>query len=88
MLAVSWFTSAWLCRSWRVLRTSAARLAMGGFAFVLLVVAEWALGVYGFGRSAGAQLAAWMTDAGMLGLAGQVAFALMPFVQVQLTLRR
>lgn len=88
MIAVSWFASAWLCRSWRVPRTSVARLAMGGLALALLLVAEFALGVLGFGRSADAQLVAWASAPGLLGLAGQLVFGLLPFVQVQLALRR
>jgi hypothetical protein len=88
MLAVSWIASDWLCRSFRVLRTSAARLAMGGLAFVLLIAAEVALGTLGFGRSIDEVVADWGTTVGLLGLAGQVAFGLVPFLQAQWVLRR
>jgi hypothetical protein len=88
MLLVSWVASDWLCRSFRVLRTGAARLAMGGFAFVLLMSAEVALGTLGFGRSIGEIVADWGTTVGLLGLAGQVAFGLVPFLQAQWVLRR
>jgi hypothetical protein len=88
MVLASWFASAWLIRSFRVPRTGGARLAMGGLALVLLLVAELALGLFGFGRSLAAQLDAWGSPAGALGLAAQLAFGLVPFVQVQWQLRR
>jgi hypothetical protein len=88
MLAASWSASAWLTRSFRVPRTSVARLAMGGVALGLLAAAEIMLGVLLFGRDAGAQLAALSTPPGLLGLGSQLAFGLIPFVQLQWMLRR
>jgi hypothetical protein len=88
MLVASWLASAWLVRGFRVPRTSVARLAMGGIALAVLVAAEWALGLVLFGRTAGEQIAAWTTPPGLLGLAAQLAFGLVPFVQAQLVLRR
>jgi hypothetical protein len=88
MLGASWLASAWLVRGFRVPRTTVARLAMGGLALALLLGAEWALGLLLFGRDAGAQIAAWTSPPGLLGLAAQLAFGLVPFVQAQRVLRR
>ncbi|HMS81791.1 MAG TPA: hypothetical protein PKC20_20190 [Burkholderiaceae bacterium] len=88
MLLASWLASGWLVRTFRVPRTSVARLAMGGLALVLLLAAEWTLGVVLFGRGAGEQLAAWTSPPGLLGLAAQLAFGLVPFAQAQWVLRR
>jgi hypothetical protein len=88
MLVASWLASAWLVRGFRVPRTTVARLAMGGLALVLLLAAEWALGLVLFGRTVAGQLAAWATAPGLLGLGAQLAFGLVPFVQAQLVLRR
>jgi hypothetical protein len=88
MLSASWFASAWLVRSFRVPRTGGARLVMGGVALALLLVAELGLGLFGFGRGLAEQVAAWASPVGMLGLAGQLAFGAIPFVQVQWQLRR
>lgn len=87
MLAASWFASSWLVRILRVPRTSVARLAMGGLALALLLAAEAALGIVGFGRTVAEQLAAWSDAPGLLGLVAQIVFGLIPFVQAQLVLR-
>jgi hypothetical protein len=88
MLLASWLASAWLVRRLRVPRTTVARLAMGGLALALLLAAEWVLGLVLFERGAAQQLAAWTTPPGLVGLAAQLAFGLVPFVQAQLVLRR
>ncbi len=88
VLAASWSASAWLTRSFRVPRTSVARLAMGGLALVLLAVAELTLGTLLFGRGAAAQIAALRTPPGVIGLVGQIGFGLVPFIQLQWVLRR
>ena len=50
---------------------------MGGSAFVLLMLAEFGLAM-AFGRAPGACLASFFTQAGLLGLAGQLVFAALP----------
>jgi hypothetical protein len=75
MLGLAWFAARWLVRRWRVAVAPAARLAMGGTGFVLLLAAEAGLGA-ALGRPA-----VPATAAGLLGLAGQVAFALLPLAQ-------
>jgi hypothetical protein len=88
LLVVSWSACAWLTRSFRVPRTSVARLAMGGLALALLGVAEFTLGTLLFGRDASEQLAALRTLPGMLGVLGQIGFGLVPFIHLQWVLRR
>ena len=78
MLALSWLVARWAVARFAVPPEAAARLAMGALAFALLLAAEMALGLWGFGRSV-AEVAAGMTSAGgLIGLAGQVGFGLMP----------
>ncbi len=83
MLVVSWLVSARLVRTRRVPPTAAARLAMGGFALALLLGAEWALGFALTGRGPRGQVEAWLAPAGLLGLAAQLAFSLVPLLQAR-----
>lgn len=78
ILLVSW----WVCR--RVAKGVSPRplprLAMGATAFALLMVTEFAMSVWLFGRPPAAFLAGFATLAGQFGLAGQVGFGLMPLL--------
>ena len=53
-------------------------LAMGGMAFALLMLAETLLGITLFGRSLASILATMATLPGLVGLAGQIGFGLVP----------
>ena len=78
MLAFSW----WICgRLARGLDGAGARIAMGALAFALLMAAEAALAIQGFGLTLAGWLAGLLTLPGKVGLAGQLAFALMPWLQ-------
>jgi hypothetical protein len=81
MLAVSWFVCGWILRRNDVPGSIGARLAMGAVAFALLMAAEFALGIYAFGKSAGEIVASFALLPAQLGFAGQVGFALMPVVR-------
>jgi hypothetical protein len=81
MLAASWLSCGWSIRAFEVPRGLGARLAMGAIAFGLLLAAEAALGVLGFGQTLGAWIAAFGAPPGLVGLAGQIAFALVPVAQ-------
>jgi hypothetical protein len=77
MLGASW----WLARrlaARRPLPSRGAALLAGLIAFVLLMALELTLGVALFGQSTQQWLAALATPSGMLGLAGQALFALLP----------
>ncbi len=76
VLAISWFAARVAVRRWRLGRGEAA--AMGACAFALLMLAEWGLALR-FGQSSAGWLVEMMTTPGMLGLAGQVGFAGMPW---------
>ena len=80
MLAIAWPICARLVRSF-ALGPGSARAAMGASAFVLLMALEWALALLLFKRSVAQTIAGYGTAAGLLGLAGQVGFALLPFLQ-------
>lgn len=81
MLALAWVAARWAAERFEVPAAAAPRLAMGGLAFVLLIAAEAALGIWGFGRGGTEIVAGFVTAEGILGLAGQVAFAFVPLVQ-------
>lgn len=83
MLALSWVVAGWLIRRMAVPHSSGARLAMGGLAFALLMVAEMALAVGVFGRSLPEHMAHYATWPGALGLVGQVGFALIPLLRLR-----
>ncbi|MEQ8405090.1 MAG: hypothetical protein RKE49_08325 [Oceanicaulis sp.] len=76
--------------SWLVCRALIARMTpapkvgeralMGAFAFTCLIAAELLLSLTVFGGAARDVVEGWITPAGALGLAGQIAFALFPLV--------
>jgi hypothetical protein len=85
ILAVSWFVAIWSVERFEVPAVPLARLAMGGVAFVLLMLAELGFAVTVFHRSGAEYLAGYQSAAGAIGLGAQVAFALVPWA---LTWRR
>jgi hypothetical protein len=77
MLLASWWGALVVLRRWP-LPDRAARLAMGALAFAMLMVAEAALARLAFGQSLTEWAALLATAPGALGIAGQLAFALIP----------
>lgn len=75
VLGLSWIVAGRVLRRWPL--PLGGRIAMGGIAFVLLMLAEMALAVL-FGQTLGQFLAAMATPPGALGLAGQIGFAAIP----------
>ena len=82
VLGLSWLVAGRVLRRWPLPRPG-QRLAMGGLAFALLMLAETILGVTLFGRSLAGILAAMTTLPGLVGLAGQMGFALVPALRGQ-----
>jgi hypothetical protein len=80
ILTASWFVSGWLINRMQIAPDNASRLMMGLIAFSLLVLADLMLGL-AFGRSLGEQASAITQPAGLLGLAGQVVFGLLPWIR-------
>ena len=81
VLAVAWWVSARLQRGSSLTSRDAA--LMGGTAFALLMLAEASLSIALFGRTIAEHLSLYADADHQLGLAGQIAFALIPMVQVR-----
>lgn len=79
MLALSWWVAGRVLGHW-ALPAGAARLTMGAMAFAALMAFEAATAM-AFGGTPGAFLAGLATPHGALGLAGQVGFALIPWLR-------
>jgi hypothetical protein len=80
VLALSWGVSGAVLRRWP-LPSAQARAAMGALAFAGLMLLELALGRFGFGRSLPDLMAALVTPAGLIGLAGQIGFGIIPLLR-------
>ncbi|MCE9597583.1 MAG: hypothetical protein K8S54_06405 [Spirochaetia bacterium] len=78
MIALSWFVCRSICRRFAVHKLK-HRAATGLLAFLFLMAAEAGLGVAT--RPVEAVLSSFVSTPGLLGLAGQVLFALFPLVQ-------
>jgi hypothetical protein len=81
MLGVSWVVCVQVVRLFDVPNEWLPRLLMGVLAFLLLMIAEPAIAIFGFGGSLTQYLAGVRSTAGLIGLLGQIAFALIPLVQ-------
>ncbi|QKV17971.1 hypothetical protein [Oricola thermophila] len=81
MLTISWFACGWLIRRFAVAQDLNTRIAMGGIAFVLLMAAEFTLADVALGLPPNAYLAQFATLPGLMGLAGQIAFGVIPAVR-------
>ena len=79
VLAIAWIACGALLR--RLPLSRAEALMMGAAAFVLLMNAELALDVLLFGRRPAEHLALYTRPAYLLGLAGQLGFALVPWLR-------
>ncbi len=83
MLIVSWFACRWIIGRFSVLHLTSHRLAMGGLAFCLLLIAEFGVSRFGFGRSLAEHVATYRTASAAFGLLAQLAFALFPILQAR-----
>jgi hypothetical protein len=82
ILGGSWLASGWLVRRFVIVRSSEA-LAVGALAFAILMAAECALAGVLIGQTPAQWLAGLAEPHALLGLAGQVMFALMPWLRVR-----
>lgn len=80
ILLVSWHACRWCLDRFLPAPRPGDLMLMGGSAFVMLMAAELALSTVLFGNSAASFLDALMSPEGLLGLAGQILFAAMPFI--------
>lgn len=82
ILTASWFAAGWLVRRFAIASRGEA-LAAGALAFAILMAAECALASVLTGQSPAQWLAGLRQPHALLGLAGQVVFALMPWWRVR-----
>lgn len=87
MLAASWIWARVLLVRMAPASQDAA-LASGLAALVLLLAAEAVIGIGLLGIPARTWLAGFTTPPGVLGLAGQIAFCLLPFAVIEAINRR
>ncbi len=87
ILVVSWFACRRCLRRFPVRAAIADRASMGLVAFALLICAELLLSILLTDRSVAEFFAAFAQPEQKLGLAGQVAFAIVPVVQALLPTR-
>ncbi len=81
ILTIAWLVCTRILRRWPLLPPSAVR--MGAIAFLLLMLAEAALSTLLAGRSLAEHLALYSQLPHQVGLGGQLAFALFPWVQAR-----
>jgi hypothetical protein len=81
VLAAAWQLARWSLRAFAVADDLAVRLAMAAFSFALLMTLEAAVGAVAFGQSLAAQVRAFKSAAGIIGLAAQLCFACIPLAQ-------
>lgn len=84
MIGASWFLCLSAIRRFAVAPTVTARVVMGGLAFALLMLAELLVGALLFGRTPVEHFALYGDPSYVLGLVAQIAFALMPVIQLRL----
>ena len=82
VLVFSWFVCRAIIVRMNVPANSAHRLVMGTAAFALLMVAEAALASVLLGHTLSQHLASYQNPIGLCGLAAQIVFALLPFLQL------
>jgi hypothetical protein len=81
ILTISWLVCTRILQRWPLSPPSAA--AMGAIAFLLLMLAEAGLSTLLAGRSLAEHLALYAQLPHQVGLAGQLAFALFPWMQAR-----
>jgi len=81
ILTIAWLVCTRILRRWPLSPHSA--LGMGTIAFLLLMAAEAGLSTLLAGRSLAEHLALYSQLPHQLGLAGQLAFALFPWIQAR-----
>lgn len=78
MLAISWVAFGVIAARLRLPHALGTGARIGVSAFVLLLLTEFALGLTLFARAPAAIFDDWFSASGLLGLAGQILFALIP----------
>ncbi len=87
ILVISWFAAARTIAHFQVAARAGQRLGMGGLAFGILMLAEAGLAHFAFATPWPAYWADLRTAPGLLGLAGQILFALVPVLRLVIVRR-
>lgn len=82
LLTLAWVICAGIMLKAQVPRRPGPRLIVAATSLLLLLSAEFVLSIWLFGNSVDAYLGSFGTLHGAVGLAGQVAFALFPVIQL------
>lgn len=85
ILGAAWVICSRLVTGFEVPATPRDRLIMGGVAFALLMVAEFCLAALVFGRGPLQHLLDYANPWALLGLAGQLLYAIFPLLQSRAT---
>jgi hypothetical protein len=81
ILGISWFLCRGCVRRFHVASRVGPRISMGAVAFGVLMSAELGLAIGVFGQSLATWWAGIGTSPGLIGLAGQILFAVFPVIQ-------
>lgn len=84
ILAFSWAACLFIIGRMKIDARTAGRAVMGVVAFALLIGAEIVLGLTLLGRTLAAQADAMMAPPALVGLGGQILFALFPLMALAL----
>ena len=84
VLAISWLACRQLISRFSVPAMAPQRLVMGALAFGLLMLAEYSLSILVFNQPMAEYLTNLQATPGLLGLAGQIAFAFIPLLLLRL----
>jgi hypothetical protein len=82
VLAASWPVSLWCIRRFRVSSHPRARALMGIVAFLALMLLELGVSILAFGETLDRYFSKYATTPGVVGLAMQICFATIPWVQI------
>lgn len=83
MLIISWIVCRWCIDKFRIPASAGPRLIMGGSAFLLLIVTEFALSVAVLGTPAVEVAQSYAEPAKAIGLVSQIVFGMFPVLQIQ-----
>lgn len=83
ILTFAWILCARLIKRFEVSKDLASRASMGAIALALLMCAELALSLWLSGNSIAQYFEHFRTAHGAIGLAGQIAFAAFPVLQLR-----
>jgi hypothetical protein len=82
ILVVAWIACRWLTKHFVVRSRFVPRAVMGAVAFILLMIGELSTSLLLSDRGLTEHLRLYREASHMLGLAGQIAFALFPALQI------